>query len=118
MLHGSSSFQRVNLNKRLGNFWPAGIQWYGKDLVVAHQGPYQYACCGRVYRFTVNETTGKHAGSFQTIDVADVFVYNGKVIAGIDDDKVIVYNYPKGGETQEIAEPGYASFGVTISPAP
>jgi NHL repeat len=115
---GGTSFGNVNLNKRLGNFWPAGIQSYGKDLVVAHEGPYQYGCCGRVYRFTVKGANGRHAGSFQTTDLVDVFVYNSKLIAAIGSDKVALYDYPKGGGEQTIGEPGYSSYSVTISVAP
>ena len=118
--NGGASFERVNLNKRLGNFWPAGIQRYGKDLVVAHEGPDGYGCCGRVYRFIVKDTNGKHAGSFLTDgNINDIFVYDSTVIATTFNGTIQYYDYPKGqGPTQVFKEPGGSPFGVTISVAP
>jgi hypothetical protein len=113
---GESSFKTMDLNKRLGDSSPAGIQWQGKDLVVAHGGS-GHGCCGRVYRFIVDGLDGSHAGSFATnTDIAN-FVTNGStLIATTLTGEIEYYEWPSGkGPTHKFSDLGGSPYGVTIS---
>ena len=116
---GATSLENIGLDKFLGNQWPGGIQWYGKHLIVAKSGPSGYGCCGRVYRFTINGTSGQHSGSHKaTTDLADIFIYKSMLIASTGGSHIDLYDYPKiHGPTQQMEEPGSFSYGVTISVA-
>ena len=118
--HGGTSFENVSLNERLGNFSPAGIQWYGKDLVVGSAGAASYGCCGRIFIFAVKGTNGQRTGGFHIKKtLGDFFVYGSTIIATTSGDAVQYYDYPSGdGPTQTIYDPGGSSYGVTVSAAP
>jgi hypothetical protein len=116
---GGSSFENVSLNKFLGNEGPAGIQWYGNLMVVAKEVGYDYD--GKVYRFKVKGTSGKHSRGFRMErPLNDFFIYESTFIATTGDyGKILYYDYPKGqGPTKTINEPGGAPFGVTVSVDP
>jgi hypothetical protein len=109
----------VWLDKSPGRqFNVAGMQWYGKDLVIAHTGPYQYGCCGRVHRYTIKGTSGTHAGSYLTAtDLADFFIYGSTIVTTNGDSEIVFYNYPIGHpkEIQRIDDGG--AYGVVVSEA-
>jgi hypothetical protein len=118
--NGGNSFETIMLDKRVGSFYPAGLQWFGKHLVIAHYGPEYYGCCGRIYRFGIKGTVGRHAGSFPTRkDIADFFVY-GPVVGTTSGSYVYFYKYFQDHhvETQSIEVPGGNSYGIVISVAP
>jgi len=72
---GAQSVENVSLNRGLGHEYPGGLQWYGGHLVIAHFGPQDYGCWGRLYRFRLKGISGKHAGSYRTrTDLADFFI--------------------------------------------
>jgi hypothetical protein len=116
---GGKSFENVNLDMHLGPGFPAGLQWYGYELVIAATGPENYPCCGRIYTLIIKGTSGRVAGSFHTRTTINDFLVYGPVVATTTGGKdVRFYDYPEGnGPVQTIVEPGYSSFGVTLSVA-
>jgi hypothetical protein len=116
---GGKTLEIISLDKFLGPYSAAGLQWHGQDLVIAHTGPQQYNCCGRVYRFTIEGTSGKHAGSYRTrTDLADFFIYGSTIVTTGGSTDVVLYDWPiKGGSIQRISYPADGAYGVVVSSA-
>jgi hypothetical protein len=116
---GGQTVENISLDKPLGYFAAAGLQWVGGDLVIAHAGPPQYGCCGRVYRFKIKGTSGTHAGSYLAhTDLADFFVYGSTIVTTNGSNALWLYDYPiKSGPVQRISYPAAGAFGVVVSEA-
>ncbi len=117
LVKGGSSFQSVSLEEHTRGFQPAGLQWNVGLLALGSANPYQYACCGRFFRYDIAGSIGVKTGSHGIRgSLSDFYIYGSNVIVTDGSSSIDVYSYPRGKTPiQTIKEPGHTSYGVTIS---
>ena len=115
-----TSFQSVALEEHTRNFRPAGLQWNAGLLAFGSANPYQYACCGRFFRYDIAGSIGVKTGSHGIRgSLSDFYIYGSNVIVTDAGNSIDIYSYPRGKTPiQTIKEPGRSAYGVTISVAP
>ena len=120
LVKGGSSFQSVSLEEHTRNFRPAGLQWNAGVLAFGSANPYQYACCGRFFRYKIVGSIGLKTGSHMIRgSLSDFYINGSNVIVTDGGNSIDIYSYPTGKTPiQTIREPGHSAYGVTISIAP
>ena len=117
---GGDTFVNVLLEGHTRGFPPAGLQWNQNELVLGSANPYQYGCCGKVFRYTIASGVGQKVGFHKIPGELENFAISGsKIVVADGGDYVQVYDYPSSKTALlTIKEPQYFSYGVTVSLAP
>ena len=93
LLAGSAEFTAFNLDVKI-KMPAAGVQWFQDRLTVGRQNPYQYGCCGKINRFTIDGLSGEKVGTTKTRQMLDYFIDGTTVVASSGYNRVEIFGYP------------------------